>query len=189
MRNNNNRRFFLKKLGLFSSLCLTGISESLVNTLTPESSDGFILKATDGETRYIGNVRKAKVIIKIAKSAEYTPEMSLLSEVITPGDKVPIHKHLNEEEFLFIQKGKVEITLGEKSQIGEPGDLIYVPKETWHGFKNTSQEDVVMFFGYSPSGFEDYFRAIGTTMINQDLGFSAEDWVRINNKYGVVYKR
>lgn len=149
---------------------------------------GLIIKADEGEVRYIGDTRKAKVSIKVSKTPEYTPEMSLLSELITPGDAIPIHKHLNEEEFLLVQKGIVEITLGDDIRTGEPGDLIYVPKQMWHGFQNKGQEDVVMVLGYSPSGFEDYFRQIGTERIDQDLGFTGEDWIRTNKKYGVVYR-
>ena len=188
MENTDDRRVFIKKLGLFSTLCLTGINDSMAQLRQPNTSSGLIIKATEGEVRYIGNIRKAKVTIKISKTANYTPEMSLLSEVITPGDGIPVHKHSNEEEFLLVQKGKVEITLGDTIQIGEPGDLIYVPKETWHGFHNKSDEDVVMFFGYSPSGIEDYFRAIGTTESNEELGLTAEDWVKINNKFGIIYR-
>ena len=175
-------------MGLFSSLCLTGIPAVYSKTCSIEKIDGMVLKASEGETWYIGNERKAEVTIKIAKNAESTPEFSLLTEKIPPGDAVPVHKHLNEEEFLFIQKGSIEITLDHKTQIGNVGDLIYVPKNLWHGFQNTGKEEVILLFGYSPSGFEDYFRAIGTKTIEEALGFTAEDWVRTNRKYGVVYK-
>ena len=188
MSNTDNRRIFIKQLGLFSTLCFAGINECIAKQSHSEPSSGFIINANEGEVCYIGNTRKAKVILKISKTSEYTPEISLLTETIVPGDGIPIHKHLNEEEFLFVQKGNVEITLGDDVKQGAPGDLIYVPKETWHGFTNKSIEDVTMFFGYSPAGFEDYFRAIGTRKIDEDLGFTAEEWRLTNKKFGVVYK-
>lgn len=169
-------------------LCLTGTYKGLPHTADPKMDSGLIIKADEGEVRYIGNTRKAKVIIKIAKTEAFTPEMSLLSELITPGDGIPVHKHANEEEFLLVQQGQVEITLGEQTQMGGPGDLIYVPKGTWHGFLNTSDANVVLFFGYSPAGMEDYFRKIGTTDIDEDLGFTPNDWIATNKKYGVVYR-
>ncbi len=183
-----NRRIFLQKMSLLAGISLTGIGKCPGDIESKEIFKGLILRSDEGEIRYIGNTRKAKVFIKISKTSEYTPEMSLLSELITPGDGIPVHKHLNEEEFLFIQKGKVEITLGDNVEKGRPGDLIYVPKETWHGFLNIGEEEVVLFFGYSPSGFEDYFRAIGTTDIDEDLDFTVEDWNRINKEYGVIYR-
>ncbi|MEL6976513.1 MAG: cupin domain-containing protein [Bacteroidota bacterium] len=186
---NTTRRVALKKMGLFSGLCLSGIHASYAESYFLENPEGLILKANEGETWYIGNERKAAVNIKVAKSANYTPEISLLTEKIPPGDGIPIHKHLNEEEFIFIQKGNAEITLGDTVQQGNAGDLVYVPRNTWHGFENKGQEEVMIFFGYSPSGFEAYFRAIGTQSTDQELGFTNEDWLRVNQKFGVVYKR
>ncbi|MEO0570199.1 MAG: cupin domain-containing protein, partial [Bacteroidota bacterium] len=182
------RRDFIQKMGLFSGLCLTGIPAAYSEIYSTEKTEGLVLKANKGETWYIGNERKAEVTIKIAKNEESTPEFSLLTEKIPPGDAVPIHKHLNEEEFLFVQKGNIDITLGDTNQQGNVGDLIYVPKNLWHGFQNTGKEEVILFFGYSPSGFEAYFRAIGTKTIEEALGFTSEDWKRTNKKFGVVYR-
>ncbi|MEM8508749.1 MAG: cupin domain-containing protein [Bacteroidota bacterium] len=185
---NSNRREFIRKMGLFSSLCLTGGPKVYSDMYFFENPQGIILREEEGEVWYIGNERKAEVTIKVAKSAGYTPELSLLTEKIPPGDGIPVHKHLNEEEFICIQKGRVEITLGNTTQEGKSGDLIYVPRTTWHGFKNIDQEEVSILFGYSPAGVEDYFRAIGTKQVDQDLGFTAEDWMLTNQKFGVVYK-
>ncbi|MEM9363695.1 MAG: cupin domain-containing protein [Bacteroidota bacterium] len=185
---NNDRRDFVRKMGLFSGLCLTGIPVTYSKTYFSYRTDGMILRASEGETWYIGNERKAEVTIKVAKSEDYTPEISLLTERIPSGDGIPVHKHLNEEEFIFIQEGRVEITLDEAVQEGKTGDLVYVPKNTWHGFKNIGQKVVTILFGYSPAGMEDYFRAIGTKNIDDKLGFTAEDWIRTNQKFGVVYK-
>ena len=122
MKDRNTRRDFVQKIGLFSSLCLSGIQLSHAKTHFPENPEGFILKANEGETWYIGNERKAEVNIKVAKSAKYTPEIALLTEKIPPGDGIPVHKHLHEEEFIFIQKGTAEITLGNAVHEGKAGD-------------------------------------------------------------------
>ncbi|MEM9078484.1 MAG: cupin domain-containing protein [Bacteroidota bacterium] len=184
----NNRRDFIRKMGSFSGLCLTGIPGAYSKVYFSDKTEGMIVRASEGETWYIGNERKAEVIIKVAKSENHTPEISLLTEKIPPGDGIPVHKHLNEEEFIFIQEGRVEITLDETVQEGKTGDLVYVPKNIWHGFKNIGQEEVTILFGYSPAGVEDYFRAIGTKNIDDNLDFTVEDWIRTNQKFGVVYK-
>lgn len=46
----------------------------------------------------------------------------------------------------------------------------------------------MMFFAHSPTGYEGYFRKCGTPNINIDLGFSGEDWVKTNKKYGLIYR-
>ncbi|MEM9858883.1 MAG: cupin domain-containing protein [Bacteroidota bacterium] len=184
----SNRRDFIRKTGLFSSLCLGGINITYSKSIFLRKSTAAIVRENEGDVWYIGNKRKAQVNIKISKRAGCNPEMSLLSEKIAAGDAIPVHKHLNEEEFIFIQKGEVEITLDNFIETGKAGDLIYVPRATWHGFKNSSKEEVIILFGYTPSGFEDYFRAIGTKEIDKNLGFTSEDWIRTNKKFGVIYK-
>lgn len=184
----NTRRDALKKLSLFAGFCLTGGNLAHANSSAFQTTKGMVLKAEDGEVWFIGNTRKAEVIIKVAKSDRYVPEMSLLTEKIPVGDAIPMHKHANEEEFLFVQKGQIEIYLDDETQEGNAGDLIYVPRNTWHGFKNNGKEEVVLFFGYSPAGFEAYFRAIGTKSMEEELGFTSQDWERTNKKFGVVYK-
>ncbi|GAB5563245.1 MAG: hypothetical protein Wins2KO_03080 [Winogradskyella sp.] len=185
----NTRRETIKKLSLFAGFCVTGGNLANANSSAFQTTKGLVLKAEEGEVWYIGNTRKAEVIIKVAKSDSYEPEISLLSERIPVGDAIPVHKHGNEEEFLFVQKGQIEIYLDDETHEGNAGDLIYVPRNTWHGFKNKGKEEVILFFGYSPAGFEAYFRAIGTKHIDDQLGFTAKDWQQTNQKYGVVYKK
>lgn len=188
MIEDNVRRNFIRKIGLFTGLLFVGNNDILATMKDVTDKEGSILKASEGEIWFIGNERKAEVNIKISKTSEHSPEISLLTEKITFGDGIPVHKHLNEEEFIFIQKGRLEVTIGSEIQDAEQGDLIYVPRNSWHGFENKSNEEAIILFGYSPSGFEDYFRAIGTKSIDQNLGFTADDWIRTNNKYGVVYR-
>lgn len=182
MNNSQNRRALLKKLSLLSVGGIIGI-DTQANQIT-----GSIIKHEQGEVLYIGETRKAKLTIKISKTSDFTPEISLISEVISAGDGIPEHKHLNEDEFLFVQQGKVQAKVNDQVEELNSGDLVYVPRGDWHGFDNKSKEDVILFFGYSPAGFEDYFRAIGTANMHESLGFSKEDWIKTNRKYGVVYR-
>ena len=185
MKNSNKRRHFLKTIGSFSALCLLGTTKGFADVSS--SSEGFIISKSQGELRYIGK-SKSKVLIKISKTSDYTPEISLLSEALKKGRGIPVHKHLNEDEFIFVQKGTIQVSINNQSTDATPGDIIYIPKGVWHGFNNIGNEDGLIFFGYSPAGFEDYFRSIGTTDLETDLQFTADERARNNDKYGVVYK-
>jgi Cupin domain len=88
--------------------------------------------------------------------------MSFLSESFLPGDEVPVHKHANEDEPIFIHRGSGLLTLGEKEFRVDEGAVALVPKGTWHGLKNTATDNVEMRFGYMPAGFEGFFREVGT---------------------------
>ena len=47
--------------------------------------------------------------------------------------KVNIHKHENHVEHIYITQGEGRFHLGSTTYHVEPGDLIIVPKNTWHG--------------------------------------------------------
>ena len=180
-----SRRSFISKNSLLMMFGLLSPKHLYENS---ENLAGIVLRKDEGEIFYIGNERKSKVTIKVAKSEMFNPAMSLCTEVIPRGDGIPEHKHLNEDEFIFIHEGIAQVKVGEEITELTSSDLAYIPEKTWHGLKNINNKDVLMFFGYSPAGFEDYFRSIGVRSPNQSLGFTREDWVRTNRKYGIVYR-
>ena len=67
--------------------------------------------------------------------------------VLKPGARHERHRHHNCDEFFIVIKGRGHIysDLGEEPS-GE-GDVVYSPRGCWHGFNNTSNEDVVLMWG------------------------------------------
>ena len=63
--------------------------------------------------------------------------------------------------FLFT-KGEGTLTLDEQLVEVKTGDVVFVPRDTWHGLDNTGNENLLMVFQYSPAGFEEYFIENGT---------------------------
>ena len=114
--------------------------------------------------------------------------MSLLTEDIKPGDGIPVHKHSSEEELVFIEKGTGIFTFGDQEYEATSGSMALVPRTVWHGLRNESNEMLRMVFGYTPSGFENYFRAIGVKPGEPWKELIGEDWQQLNNKFGVVYQ-
>ena len=52
--------------------------------------------------------------------------------------KVKIHKHINHIENIYVTQGEGRFRLGSTTYHVEAGDLIVVPKNTWHGIEVTS---------------------------------------------------
>src|SRR5215217_4557452 len=48
----------------------------------------------------------------------------------------PLHKHSREDEYSFVLEGRVGALLGDEVVHGEPGDLIFKPRDQWHTFWN-----------------------------------------------------
>jgi mannose-6-phosphate isomerase-like protein (cupin superfamily) len=72
--------------------------------------------------------------------------------VLPPGAQHDRHRHFNCDEFWIVIKGHgVMYTDGGEKPSGE-GDVVFTPRGHWHGFKNTSDQDVVLVWGWSGAG-------------------------------------
>lgn len=69
----------------------------------------------------------------------------------------PLHRHTREDEYSFILEGRVGALLGDEVVFGEPGDLIFKPRNQWHTFWNAGDEPARLLEIISPAGFERYF--------------------------------
>jgi mannose-6-phosphate isomerase-like protein (cupin superfamily) len=69
----------------------------------------------------------------------------------------PLHRHAREDEYSFVLEGRFGALLGDEVVYGEPGDLIFKPRNQWHTFWNAGDEPARVLEIISPAGFEDYF--------------------------------
>jgi quercetin dioxygenase-like cupin family protein len=178
----NSRRQFLGQgsLGIFSFLLLP--SMAFPNETT--GFEGLVVNEEEGEALQIRE-GKAIVKIKIAK-IQGAQSMCFLSESFGPGDAIPVHKHLNEDELIFLHKGSGLFTLGEKQYPIKEGAVALVPKGVWHGLQNTGSENIEMRFAYTPSGFEGFFREVGTPVGQPFVQKSLEERIAIGLKWGMI---
>ena len=179
-----SRKQFIGQLGLSTmGLLLSNVTRA-DNT---DDMEGLVVNENEGETIMLREGTSI-VKIKIAKIHGYT-SMSFLASSLPPGDIIPIHKHLNEDEIIFIHKGSGILTVGEK-EFAISDDLVaMVPKGVWHGIRNTGQNHIQMRFAYSPAGFEGYFREVGTPIGQPFIKRTIEERRPIARKWGMIYKQ
>lgn len=73
--------------------------------------------------------------------------------------EVKSHKHVTHTEHVTILEGEGEMTLGEKKFTVKKGDIIFIPKNTFHSLKTTSQTPVKVLSIQSP-GFDGTDRVL-----------------------------
>ena len=180
----DSRRKFLEQgsLSLFSLLALP----ALASPAEASSFEGLIVNDLDGEAVRMRSGTSV-VRIKIAKSQGAT-SLCFLSESISPGDVLPVHKHSNEDELIFIHKGSGLFTLGEQVTPVDEGAVMLVPKGTWHGLQNTGSVNIEMRFAFTPAGFEGFFREVGTPVGQPFVPKTMEQRRAIAKKWGMIYK-
>lgn len=69
--------------------------------------------------------------------------------VFPPGSKHDIHRHPHAEEFEYLVSGRGIARVGDADVELGPGEVVFVPKNDYHGFENTGDEPVFMIWGYS----------------------------------------
>jgi len=72
--------------------------------------------------------------------------------VLKPGARHDIHRHLNCDAFFVVLKGRGMILTGAGDMPAREGDVVYLPRGCWHGFDNTSGEEVVLMWGLMGAG-------------------------------------
>jgi mannose-6-phosphate isomerase-like protein (cupin superfamily) len=72
--------------------------------------------------------------------------------VLKPGARHERHRHHNCDEFFIVLKGHGHIYGEHGDEPSGEGDVVYSPRGCWHGFNNTSSEDVVLVWGWMGAG-------------------------------------
>jgi mannose-6-phosphate isomerase-like protein (cupin superfamily) len=72
--------------------------------------------------------------------------------VLKPGARHERHRHHNCDEFFIVLKGRGHIYGEHRDEPAGEGDVVYSPRGCWHGFNNTSNEDVVLVWGWMGAG-------------------------------------
>jgi quercetin dioxygenase-like cupin family protein len=68
--------------------------------------------------------------------------------VFGPGAKHHPHRHPNAEEAQYLIQGSGLARVGDKDIVQNAGDTVFVPRNEWHGFENTSDGETIMIWTY-----------------------------------------
>ena len=69
----------------------------------------------------------------------------------------PLHRHTREDEYSYVLEGRIGALLGDEVLFGNPGDLIFKPRNQWHTFWNAGDQPARILEIISPAGFERFF--------------------------------
>jgi len=72
--------------------------------------------------------------------------------VLPPGARHDRHRHFHADEFLVVLRGQGLIYTDKGDETAGEGDVVFTPRGHWHGFNNTSDQEVVLIWGWSGAG-------------------------------------
>lgn len=180
------RQFLIAGITGFCAALFTGLPKVIFGK-GYKNDKGIVVHEDEGLHILTGR-RQVPITIKISRTKQGVEGISFCVEDQDPGRKMRIHKHLYHDELIFIHKGAGTMTLGEESIAVGTGDVVFVPRGTWHGLDNTGKENLSMVFQYSPAGFEEYFIENGTLVGMPHKEKTDEEYAVTEKKYGMVYK-
>lgn len=130
------------------------------------AANAFVVRKDEGAMRYIGHEA-----FSVKVTGEQTGgALALMESVVQPGHGNIPHVHRTEDEAFYVVSGTFQFINGDQKLTAGPGDFVYVPKGTRHGFKAISAEPARMLVFFTPAGNEAFFLKYG------DTEQSAEPW-------------
>ena len=84
------------------------------------------------------------------------------TEEMPPGNRIPAHKHLYEDEVIFVHRGAVRVTLAGRQYDARTGATVFIPHGNWIGVENVSSEPAMILFFFNKPAFEQCLRAMSS---------------------------
>jgi quercetin dioxygenase-like cupin family protein len=119
-----------------------------------EATAAKVVGPRDGRAGFLGSIGVRFMI----DGDEAGERLSLVEHPMGPRAlAAPLHRHTREDEYSYVLEGRVGALLGDEVLVGEPGDLIFKPRNQWHTFWNAGEEPARILEIISPAGFERFF--------------------------------
>jgi mannose-6-phosphate isomerase-like protein (cupin superfamily) len=129
--------------------------------LLPPVTAPVALRPGEGPAVWVAGVRHVTKV-----SADQTGgAFAVVEAVVPPWAGPPPHVHAHEAEAFIVLDGTFELLVEDRTVVLEAGGFAYVPAGTVHTFLNVGEADGRLLAVISPGGFEGYFDAVGTPVV------------------------
>jgi quercetin dioxygenase-like cupin family protein len=117
-----------------------------------------VLARNEGEARMLQG--RKPIWIKVDPQTLGSRTLTVGMEDMPPGDSIGVHKHLQEDEVVFVHRGEVEVTLGDSLLRAAAGATVFIPRGTWIGFRVEGTDTATIVFAFNVPGFEKCLRLL-----------------------------
>jgi quercetin dioxygenase-like cupin family protein len=125
--------------------------------------------------------------VTVLLSGEQTGGAFTMAQVITPpGGGPPPHYHDHEDEWFFVQEGRVEFFIEGVWQEAPVGTAAFLPRGSKHAFRNVGDTPLRMLIHAAPAGFEVFFESMAE-LFKDPAGPDMARVVEISAEHGIFY--
>lgn len=127
-------------------------------------------------------------MLKVSPQNNGSHHLVFGTEDLNPGDEIPLHKHLGQDEIVAIHSGTVHVHLGGQERDLHAGGMVFIPAYTWVSIKPVGNETVSMDFVFSAPGFENLMRCASVPAGEKPTPTTLEERRKCDHEGHVIYK-
>jgi quercetin dioxygenase-like cupin family protein len=159
------------------------------STATAQAAEKpLLLEKNEGERRIWREPPPGDFTLKVSPKNNGSQHLVMGTENVVPGDEFPTHKHLGQDELVYIEKGMVHVHLGDQERDLHAGGTVFIPAYTWVSVKNPGPETVSIVFVFSAPGFENYMRCDSVLPDEKVVPLSDDEQRACSRQGHVIYK-
>ena len=129
-----------------------------MNSIPPDDLQRNLAVADTAKQPHIGLVGNTYTILLTGRDT--AGRYSLIDMHVPPGGGPPPHRHDFEESFIVLE-GEIEATFRRITSIIRAGEVINIPANAPHQFRNKSEQPARLLCVCSPAGQEEFFMEVG----------------------------
>jgi len=74
------------------------------------------------------------------------------------GAQIPYHRHLHEDEVLYIGSGIAHVKVGSVEGDAHAGAIVFIPRDTWVTVRNVGKTPIALLFAFNAPSFDRFMR-------------------------------
>jgi uncharacterized RmlC-like cupin family protein len=183
-------------LGLFTS---GRPSASELVASAPIKEHPLILSQDQGETRIWRPLvsespaeqkfdESTPFIIKVDSKHGGSPDLWFGTETLPAGAGIPYHRHLHEDEVLYILSGSAHVHVGSLEGDARSGAIVFIPRDTWVSVQPTIKKPLSLLFAFNAPGFDRYMRCESVLLGERSQPVTTEEDQRCQKVGDVQYQ-
>ena len=132
------------------------------------TGSSLLVRANEGRTLHAFG----HAVVILLDGKQTGGKFTAFLNVTPPGGGPGPHYHEHEDEWFYIVEGRVSFLLNDTWTDMFPGDCVYSPRGSVHGFKNNTDQTIRVFINIAPSGFERFFAEAAEWWANPERDIS-----------------
>ena len=148
----------------------------------------LLLEKNEGEQRVWRDPPPGRFTLKVSPKNNGSQHLVFGTENMAPGDEIPTHKHLGQDEIVYIEKGTIHVDVADQKRDLHAGGMVFIPAYTWVHLKNTGTETASLVFVFSAPAFENHLRCMSVRVGEKQIPMTRAEQEKCDQLGHVVYK-